>query len=80
MKLQLYRDFSKFFTTQENNSVYNTYITIYLYIDICYNMAKKAQKKEETETKQTIMKEIRNEGSTMDPNLIEMAHKLEDNV
>jgi hypothetical protein len=43
-------------------------------------MAKKAQKKEETETKQTIMKEIRNEGSTMDPNLIEMAHKLEDNV
>ncbi len=45
-----------------------------------YHMAKeKPEKKEETEEQLAIRREIRKEWSTMEPKLIEMAHKLEDN-
>lgn len=39
----------------------------------------KGQPKTETEEQTVIRKEIRKEWSSMEPKLIEMAHKLEDN-
>ena len=58
--------------TLENNGLYNAYEY--------YHMAKeKSEKKLETEEQLTIRKDIRKEWSSMEPKLIEMAHKLEDN-
>ena len=42
-------------------------------------MAKEKPKTQETEEQTAIRKEIRKEWGSMEPKLIEMAHKLEDN-
>ena len=42
-------------------------------------MAKEKLKTQETEEQTAIRKEIRKEWGSMEPKLIEMAHKLEDN-
>jgi len=42
-------------------------------------MVKEKPKNQETEEQQAVRKEIRKEWGSMEPRLIEMAHKLEDN-
>ena len=68
----MYSDISIICLTLENNGLNNTYEY--------YHMTKeKSDKKLETEEQLAIRKEIRKEWSLMEPRLIEMAHKLEDN-
>ena len=65
-------DFFIICPTLENNGLNNAYEY--------YHMAKeKSEKKLGTEEQLAISKEIRKEWSSMEPKLIEMAHKLEDN-
>ena len=64
-------DFLKSCLDPVKYGLYNTYEY--------YHMAKEKPETQETEEQTAIRKEIKKEWSSMEPKLIEMAHKLEDN-